>query len=300
MPLSGTTKSGFVGLLSAYMAVGIHLPPLLDLHDLHLHRALEGATKLVGSFRIIEVLYPMVLAAFGALGLWRYRRRHVDFVPLFALCLYIVFKMSFNFMMVHPWHQSDWYYAFAILCLTVMGALALAEPWRRLQSLPIARVGIMTVYAGLTMLAAAQSYAAIVYRTPDKLEDRFWLTHGEVRQQLLTHGVTGLVNEDDGITAFLLDLPMLHGFAFATDVEAQRAYLGGHLLTLAAGRHINTIAGFDYLSTATPPTSDGEIREYLAHSLAAAGIRGDLNDFTFSLAYYDPSLKLPFFSFQHR
>jgi len=215
-----------------------------------------------------------------------------------ALCLYIIFKMSYNFLNVHPWHQSDWYYAFAILCLSIFGALVLREPWIRLGKFPIAAKGVMTVYVLLMLLSASQYYAGLVYQSPESAEDHLWERKSEIRSELLTQGVHGLINVDDGITAFLLDFPNMHGFAFATDVEAQRADKEGRMLSLAYARGINGISGLDYMEADKAPQSGAEIREYLRKSLAGEIMRSEMDQFDFSLAYYDPVLKLPFILFR--
>jgi hypothetical protein len=297
MPLSGATKSGFVGFVTAYLTAAIHFPPLLDLKGFLMKTPSDGLMVFANSFRFVEIIYPLLAASFGALALWQYRRKNPEHSILFAICLYIIFKMSYNFLNVHPWHQADWYYAFATLSLSVLGAMALRKPWISLRGFPIAKNGIVTVYVLLMLLSGSQYYATIVYQPEDTLTDRFWAKRDEIRKELLDHGVRGIVNVDDGITAFLLDVPNMHGFAFATDVEAQRAHQQGRMLSLAYSRGINTIAGFGYMSTDTPPHSEAEIRDYLCHSLAAGIMRAEMDQFDFSLAYYDPALKMPFISF---
>jgi hypothetical protein len=297
MPLSGATKSGFVGFVTAYLTAAVHFPPVLDLKDFLMKKAADGPTVFSNSFRFVEVLYPFLAAGFGAFAIWKYRKKKPEYSVLFAICLYIIFKMSYNFLNVHPWHQADWYYAFAILSLSVLGAIALQGPWICLSKFPIAKNGIVSVYMLLMMLSASQYYAAIVYQTPDSPTNRFWERQDEIRKELLAHDVHGVINVDDGITAFLLDVPNMHGFAFATDVEAQRAHREGRMLSLAYSRGINAITGFEYMRTDTPPRSQAEIQEYLRKSLAAEIMRTEMEKFDFTLAYYDPVLKMPFISF---
>ena len=89
----------------------------------------------------------------------------------------------------------------------------------------------------------------------------------------------------------------MHGFAFATDVEAQKAHREGRMLTLAYSRGINTLAGAGYLANDNPPATDATIRDYLRKSIAVETMKADEDDFTFTLAYYDPVLRMPFYSF---
>jgi hypothetical protein len=298
MPLSGSTKSGFVGFLTAYLATGVHFPPILDLKAFLMKKPSEGPVVFANGFRFVELIYPSFAAAFGALAIWRYRRRQPEAPILLAICLYILFKTGYNFLYVHPWHQADWYYAFIMLCLSVLGALALQKPWESLAKVPIAKYGIVTIYVAMVLLSASQYYASIVFENTHLSAAQLWTRHDEIRQELLVHGVTGIINVDDGITAFLLDFPNMHGFAFATDVDAQRAHKAGRMLSLAYSRGINTIAGFEYMSTDIPPRTDAEIRQYLRNSLAWETMSSEIDHFDFSLAYYDPVLKWPFISFK--
>jgi hypothetical protein len=298
MPLSGATKSGFVGFLTAYLTAEVHFPPIADLKALLMKKPSDGPVVFANSFRFVELLYPSLAAAFGALAIWKYRRRQPEASFLLAICLYILFKAGYNFLNVHPWHQADWYYAFITLCLSVLGALALQKPWESLGNVPIAKYGIMTIYVAMMLLSASQYYATIVFRNTQLPAAQFWARHDELRKELLAHGVTGIINVDDGITAFLLDFPNMHGFAFATDVDAQRAHKASRMLSLAYSRGINTIAGFEYMSTDNPPRTDAEIRQYLRNSLAWETMSSEMDQFDFSLAYYDPVLKWPFISFK--
>ena len=72
------------------------------------------------------------------------------------------------------------------------------------------------------------------------------------------------------------------------------------MLSLAYSRGINTITGFEYMRTDTPPQSQADIQGYLRKSLAAEIMRAEMDQFDFSLAYYDPVLKMPFISFTPR
>jgi hypothetical protein len=299
MPLSGATKSGFVGFVSAYLTAAIHFPAILDLKTLLSKKAANAPDIFANSFRLVEVVYPALAAGFGAWAIWTYRRRQSVSAIWFGICLYIIFKMSYNFLFVHPWHQAEWYYIFIALCLSVLGIVALQEPWKRLDAIPIAKYGIVSMYVMLLMLSASQLYVNLVFQSPDDVAAQFWKRHDAIRSQLTAHGVSGIVNVDDGITAFLLDFPSMHGFAFATDVEAQRAYRTGRMLSLAYSRGINTIAGLGYLSADHAPQSDADIRKFLSNNALSAQImNSEMDQFEFSLAYYDPVLKMPFISFK--
>jgi hypothetical protein len=182
----------------------------------------------------------------------------------------------------------------------MLGALALRGPWMMLGERTVARRGIVVVYLGLMLLSGAQFYAALVYQGLGAVQqtDLFWQRAAEIREAIRSRGATGLINVDDGVSAFLLDLPAMHGFAFATDREAQLAYREGRMLSLANARGINTITGFSYLDMEQPIQSPDELREFLRAGLAEPLMRAEIDNFEFTLLYYDPELRLPIIAFR--
>ena len=298
MPLSGSTKSGFAGVTEAYLTMVIHFPVILNVKEWFTGSTSDGSVIFSNSFRYVEILYPLIAASFGAAFLYANRRSSRAYSILLAVCSYIIIKTSFNFLFVHPWHQSDWYYALVTLALSFMGAVASRGLWSRVEGQVTLRTGIITVYLLLMMLSASQFYASIVYPSSPSLEEAYWRRAEIIRHELERAGCQGIINVDDGISAFLLDVPSMHGFAFATDRAAQHAFKDGKMLSLANSRGINTIAGFGYLTTDAPPVTDAEIRRYLlGNNLSRQVILNDEQDYEFSLAYYDPVLKMPFIRF---
>jgi hypothetical protein len=90
----------------------------------------------------------------------------------------------------------------------------------------------------------------------------------------------------------------LHGFAFASDLEAQAAERAGKMLTLASARGINAIVGQGYLETEKLLESDEQIRRFLMSGVAARGIRGEVEKFEFFLIYYNAISRLPIIGFR--
>ncbi len=240
----------------------------------------------------------------GITGVWVLIERRITSGVVFlalSICTYIIIKTGYNFLFVHPWHQSDWYYHFMSLSLTVLGALALNHVLRPVVLPKPARKGLLIVYGLLLLFLSSSVYYRTVYASATMKELKFWEKKDFISAKLKENNVTGLINVDDGISAFLLDFPDMHGFAFAADVESQKAYREGKMLTLALSRGINTITGFEYLPPMnTLPQSESELTEYLKNSLAWDTMFGEADRFKFTLIYYDPDIKIPFISFQPR
>jgi hypothetical protein len=300
MPLSGGTKAGFVGHVAAYLTAAVHFAPVLDLKAALSGEAPNGAQIFASSFRFVEMVYPAVVGALAAVIVVRHGRLRRDAFLLFGLGAYLVLKTGFNFVNVHPWHQSSWYYVFAALCVSFLAAVGLGGWWSSLTGASIVRRGVAVLYVAVAMLASSQFYAGFAYPGAEGGVSLLWARKDELRRVLIDRGVTGILNVDDGITAFLLDFPNLHGFGFATDVAAQSAVREGTALSLAYARGINAMTGYSYLRSERAPTSEAEIREYLKGNLAHAPTRADLDRFEFTLAYYDPVLKLPIVKFEPR
>lgn len=298
MPLSGGTKAGFVAPLALYMTAATHFMPVLDLKTWLTHSASDGRTVALNSFRFIEVFYPMVPAFIAIMAALRFKQRSGLFLFTTAIAVYILLKCGYNFLFVHPWHQAGWYYIFIMLCVTVLGALAVARPWAAAEAFPMVRNSVVVIYGAVALIGGSQYYANLVYPAPDGEVANFWSRKDLIREQLVKAGIHGVINVDDGITAFLLDLPMMHGFGFATDVQAQKAHRAGKMLSLGLERKINGLVGFGYMTSGNAPSTDREIREFLKTGLAMQTLSAEVDQFEFSLAYYDPVLKLPFFRFE--
>jgi hypothetical protein len=139
----------------------------------------------------------------------------------------------------------------------------------------------------------------LVYSRSATNDAKFWERKDLIRAELQAKGVKGLINVDDGITAFLLDFPNIHGFAFATDVEAQKAFREGKMLSLATSRGVNAITGYGYLPPITNKSQvEGNLAGYFKESLAWPVMSAEADKFEFSLVYYDEELKLPFIVFR--
>jgi hypothetical protein len=309
MPLSGATKFHPSFAIYTYLTATAHFP-FVTLFSSHFPYWLQsnptqwvptGESLYNGRFHAVQIVYPFLIAVFSATAIWRYQKRRPEFAIFFAVFLGIAFKMLYNFSMGHPWDQASWYYSFAAVSLSILGALALAKPYARLTKYRVAQVGVITLYTLLFFLASGQRYAFMEWLEPWRVDQNvLWDTHDAVRAELVNHGVQGLINCDDGITAFLLDMPMMHGMAYATDKSAKQARAAGTMLSLATSRGINGITGFGYLQTATPPTTDSDIKAFLMGNLAGGVVGPEIDQYTFSLAYYDEAIKLPFFKFTPR
>ena len=172
MPLSGATKAGFVGFLDTYLTSAIHFAPILDLKGLLTHKASDGGTIFANSFRFVEVIYPLLAASFGALALWKYRRKEPESSVLFALCLYIMFKTGYNFLNVHPWHQADWYYVRDPVYQRV-GDFGSARAMGTFSEVSNCCKGSARSVRAANAALASQYYASIVFQSPESPEDHF-------------------------------------------------------------------------------------------------------------------------------
>ena len=300
MPLSGSTKSGFVGAMTLYLTTAIHFPPIVELKNLLVAKQSEGAQLYINRFRFVEMFYPLLIVIFGMLAMLEKRVISRLTFFCFGICGYILIKAGFNFLFVHPWHQSIWYYAFISLSLTVLSSIVLGQLFRHVSLGKAGQTGLIVIYCSLMLLLSASKFYQITATNPGDQTAKLWEQKDYIYAQLKANQVTGLINVDDGITAFLFDFPDMHGFAFATDTEAQKAYRNGKMLALATQRGINTLTGAIYMPPLENAANLGsqELREYLKHTLAWDTMHGEAENYTFSLAYYDNDTKLPFIKFE--
>ena len=300
MPLSGSTKSGFVGAMTLYLTTAIHFPPIVELKNLLVAKQSDNAQLFLNRFRFIEMFYPLLAAIFGILLILEKRINSALSFVCFSICCYIIIKVGYNFLFVHPWHQSHWYYAFMSLSLTVLSAIALNQLFRYIELSKIGQNGLIVVYCSLMLLLSSSYFYQIINNNPSEKDYKLWENKDLIYSKLKENDVTGLINVDDGITAFLFDFPAMHGFAFATDVEAQKAYRNGKMLSLALSRGINTITGATYMPAIanSANATSADLLSYLKKTLAWETMYAEADKFQYSLVYYDNDLHLPFIKFQ--
>jgi hypothetical protein len=128
---------------------------------------------------------------------------------------------------------------------------------------------------------------------------RFWANRAAI-----TAGVkagapgSGVLEFDDGIFSFSLDVPVLHGHCFAADPELLAARARGDLFRTAWERGFRVFATLAYLRRPLPPDLDPATFEAVCLEEFMRSERE--RNWVFAVAYRDPATQVTFIRFEPR
>lgn len=292
MPLSGATKSGIALPAALLMALTTVLPATIDLKSF----LVDPSDPLVfyeNEFRALMVLVPMAVAIVYAFVVLRHKRDQVAYLLPLGVALHLVIKGLYNLVYVNPWHQGPWYYAFSVVATTMLLTWLLRDAVRLLERRRDVAAVLVGSWIAYALVTGGQHVQERTLRESDK-EGAFAGRLG-IERALRAAGVSGVVNFDDGITRFLFDLPAMHGWAFATDVEAYEAYKRGAFLHLARARGHDVLTSLDYFPIEHVLVTSDEIREHFRSGPFPTELRAELDQYDFEPVYQDAALHFGFY-----
>ena len=291
MPTSGLAKGGGALIQNAYVTAVTLFSPTFDIREWLGNYSGNRAAILQASFRVIELLIPAALC-FGVL-VTRAWKQQPYFFFIFAICTGTILKASYNIIFVHYWHQSVWYYATEFCIFNILAALLFRGPISHAS--PVTTRALGAAYLLFYLLSFSKIYSERLLG-PGENAFLFWKDRATIEQAILADNPNNRIIEiDDGIVNFTLKkIPTMHGFMFAADLEALRAFQANALLTLAFKRGFNVIGSFAYMPWDSSINSSDAIRGYLRNSLLDARLKAELDKFDFQLIYVYGPTKSPF------
>ncbi len=295
LPVSGLSKGGSA-LLGNLLLVAATFVPVLQFGNLWI------GTWQATAWRALQLVVPMVIA-WG--WLWYYVRglrnnrteskdRPYEAV-LTALAAYVVLKGAYNLINVALGFQGHWYYPASLMTANLIGAVAIQ---RSLRLSP--RAG--TNGWALTASALAVVLFANGFTNAKRLTDyngnfyTFWEGRQVITTALnrLAPG-SGIIDEDDGILGYALDVPAMSGLGYALDLEGHLARREGRLLELAYARGFRVLASLNYFSIA-PEADSQAIRQSLASTYFMS--TEALDDWNFTVLFRNPATGTAFIKFE--
>src|SRR5262249_52555355 len=133
LPLSGMTKAGFRLPTNVYVFLAEVFPPLIDLKNSLMRGQSDPVSLALNTFRASENIYPMLICVtyFAIVGI--YYRSRIDFLLPAGLAGGVLIKALYNLVNVNLWHQSQWYYGFALLLSSFLPLILLGDAARQVS-----------------------------------------------------------------------------------------------------------------------------------------------------------------------
>ncbi|PVH30084.1 hypothetical protein [Pararhodobacter oceanensis] len=294
-PVSGAAKGSGALVANAWVTLATFFAPMIELREGLTNYTADRAGLAGGAFRVVELIIP---AAFAVGFLVHILRRNAQalWAPILAgICGGIVIKTIYNIGAVNYWHQAPWYFAVAMLMMTLGAAIMLAPAVRRLRR--GGRVIATLVLATVTLLHASLWSSDLMTDRLRPAQRDFWLDRSDLQDRLIAADPEiRLLEFGDGMLNFTFDFPVRHGFVFAGDAQSLEALRAGRLLRESHAEGFEVLSSYEYLRVpegAESWTSE-DIRTFLLASFLAEDVKDELRHFTFEMLTVHRPSGVPF------
>jgi hypothetical protein len=295
LPVSGLAKGG-LALTQNLALFFLAIVPVTQFGDLWI------GTWAAIAWRALQLAAPLAAALAWLYYYTRDRLRPAAGgrpaeAALAALCAYVLIKGGYNLAFVSLGFQGHWYYPASLMTGNLIAAMAAARALQRAGWLRLFRGATAAALVTALMIGNAYTNQKRITDYNGRLYD-FWLGRQAVSRALVEGGGRGgIIDFDDGIIGYALDLPALSGIGYALDVEAHRARAAGALLPLAYGRGYRLLASVSYFDV--PEGADSaQLRAILARPYFMEAER--LDEWDFAVVYRDPGTGTAFIRFEPR
>lgn len=164
------------------------------------------------------------------------------------LSIYTVVKSLYNLTNITTLHQGHWYYPLTMMTMNLLVVTAAG----RFKSPGFGARGARGTAASAGAFALAL-FLAVGFAGLKRTDDyqiplwQVWSRGAETRAAFDERtGARGLLELDDGLISYAMNLPAIGGLGFTLDREAFEAKEAGELLDLAHARGFNVLATFQY------------------------------------------------------
>ncbi len=244
-------------------------------------------------WRIILLYFPLITALLFLLKIKSKGNKNLNF--LIPLSIYVIFKSIYNLFFVNFWDQGHWYFALSILITNIL----IMDFVSRIQL--ERKNGI--VFSSILLIVTFVFANAFMekYRFKENRYYEFWKNRKVIEKQIANvYDGKGVIEFDDGIISFSLNLPALSGTALNIDNEAYEYYKKGELLDLAYRRGYRAISSLAYIN---PPQSyiisNDLINKWIKESFPALK-KQKLGGWSFELKLHDKETNFYLITFRNK
>ena len=260
-----------------------------------------------GTMRTLQLCVPVLLALI-MLAHWAKRFKkdanaaersnHHNEIVLAGLCLYVLLKGAYNFAFVKLWGQGHWYFPLSVMIFNLVLATVIGSrikgAWggRRAVGLGVASLALVVLLGNAFVThKLLTNYNGLFYE--------FWVRRSSIQSQLQSlDPEIRIIEYDDGILSYTLDIPTMSGFGYTLDHAAIQAKSRGQLLQLAYDRGFHVIGLLYYYTPSLLQTADDpEGLLAIVRGIPNLGAE-DLTQWQFSILYKDPRSRALFIQFE--
>lgn len=251
LPLSGVAKAGLAIGGNLRWSAKLFVPMLTKNAPSVLDRGTPDAFA-PEAIRALQMVVPLLICLAELGSVLRHRR---PFELLQALCVGVVLKATYNFVLVAGHSQGLWYYTVSIAITNVVLVVWLDRAGVRLWSETPPKRYWVPGYLALGLFSFSALYGTVSTEVP-AWPSRLLRRAPAIAAELKGNGDHCFTELDDGFTSYALDLPAQAGIGLALDAQAMEASKQNTLLPLLAKRGCSLLIA--------SPVYSGAVQGYLA------------------------------------
>jgi hypothetical protein len=301
MPVSGSVKSKFTLFQSFYVGLSNMFPFLIDLKEAVTGRPSDPEGFSSNAFRFVQIVGPALMSVIYIWGTAVHHKRNPRFILPLAIAVGLLVKLFYNIAFVNLWDQGSWYYALSISMTSFLFCILIGEPYAQLDARGFAKRALYVAYAVILAFAMGREILRSAYIGKNPEYD-FWVDRVATQEAL--DGIDAnakLLELGDGIVAFSLEAPAMHGFGFSGDKDTVVALHEGRLLAHAHQRGYDILASSGYVPVDWSLRDAEQIRARLGESAAVQpALRAELDSFDFELLWVHEPTRTGFIRFTPR
>jgi hypothetical protein len=216
-----------------------------------------------------------------------YLKDYYDQIILAALALYVLLKGTYNFIFVYLTGQGHWYYPVSIMIFNLLFAILISSLFR--EHLAKGKGIILgTISIALALMIANSFIHHKIFYNYNTAYYKFWTNRETINEDLIALDPNiKIVEYDDGIMAYSIDIPTMSGLGFTLDREGYKAQYTGHLLELAYNRGFHVIGAMSYINFPLNIENDSDKLREALRKMPGITLE-NLDQWEFKILYKDP------------
>ena len=192
-------------------------------------------------WRIILLYFPLIIALLYLF--WMKFKENGVLNLLVPLSIYVIIKAIYNLFFVNFWDQGHWYFSLSIITTNIL----ILDIVRKIQLEKNARMSLSVIILGISFVFA--NFYMEKHRFKENKYYEFWKNRKVIETQIANvYNGKGIIEFDDGIISYSLNLLAISGTGLSLDKEAYEYYKKGDFLDLAYKRGFKAFASLVYIN----------------------------------------------------
>lgn len=318
MPVSGTNKTSFTVMNIVHFINTIL--PLGLISDKYYYTWNNWAG---GGYRILQniipiILYASILTSYFKFGNFKNLKDkiliHINQLNLFStekqiifiIALYSLIKALHSLLFINIWFQGAWYFPLIIIGINITLILKIQKKVtliNKLKSIKIIIILLILIYAirFANLIGSGHDYKEQNKNFQSAMYYKFWENRDNLQSELEKRNITKIIELDDGIMSFSLNINCISGTGLSLDSESNKHIKSGDFLNYMYSKDIMIIGTQFYLNLELIKLDNQEsINKYFRNMCVRNFKINNPSEWEFNIEFYDEKTKSLFVRFNKK